>query len=156
MQGWDLARLHEGLQTFQHSDLKQPSPITSYQKPLSQHQLVAQKVPHNSDQALDDWNSYPMQDVVYNTPYSYNSWNEAQYQTSLQIEPRKEVEGTNTFELDISTLKNEIQCPPQSTHKQRCSIHGTLDSQEYQPPGQGFDLRQDTMPNMSQSQEVQG
>lgn len=84
---------------------------------------------------MDYWDSQPTQGVVQKTPYSYNSWNETQYQKSLQVEPGKEIEGAKAFHLDVSVLGNGVQCPPQSIYKHQCSLFSILKHQESHTPG---------------------
>lgn len=154
-QGWDLARLHQRLRTVQGSDGLHPSPITRYQIPFSQHDLVTQKVQQFSGQGFDDGNFYPMRDV-HEAPYNYNSRYETSNRTSSQIKPGKEFESAKTSHLDVSNLTESIEHPLQNTQELQCSVYSTLHNWKSQPSGQGFDLQQDIVQKTSQSQELQG
>jgi hypothetical protein len=150
--GWDLARLHTGLQASGHPDYEQPSQVTSYQTPPSQDRIVPQKILQTSSQAVDYWGS---QGVIQKISYGYNSWNETQYQKALQIEPGKEIESAKVIGLEVSVLEYGVQCPPQSTVKHQCGPHGIIKSPESQTPGQRFDLQQESPKSTTQSQESQ-
>lgn len=151
VQEWDLARLHEGLQTSHHPDHEKASPMTSFQIALSDYSLITQNAVQNSTQALDCWDFHPTQDNVQKTPRSYNSGNETLYQHSLQIEPRKKSEDTKAFDLHSPVLGDEIQSPQQSTLKHQCSLSGILNRQQSRASGPECDLRQDSLKNPSQS-----
>lgn len=154
-QGWDLTRLHQGLQVVQHSNCKEPSPIARYQITFSQDDLVAQNALHYPSQEFDNGNFYLMRDVL-KTSYSYNSWNGTQYQNSLQIEPGKELEGAKTSDLDVSNLESSIEYPLQSTQELQCSVYSILHSWKSQPSGQGSGVQEDIAQKSPQSQELQG
>jgi hypothetical protein len=153
--GWDLARLHTGLQASRHADYEQPSQVTSYQTPPSQNRIVPQKILQTSSQGVDYGGSQAKQGVIQKISYGYNSWNETQYQKALQIEPGKEIESAKVIGLEVSVLEYGVRCPPQSTVKHQCSPHRIIKSPESQTPGQRFDLQEESPKSTTQSQESQ-